>query len=144
MFEIPSAEEALLIEEAWASLIEFVASVRELEAFATEVGMAMRARQPGLAHHPPVPEAVDTLIQSRNALRMRPQGVSVQSADAWLFGALALAFGASPDALTDLVRDEAGHPETMWFQRIRQLARDGALWPAATEALGALEGSEPT
>lgn len=144
MFEIPSAEEALLLEEAWASLIEFVASVRELEAFATEVGMAMRARQPGLAHHPPVPDAVDTLIQARNALRMRPQGVSVQGGDAWLFSALAVALGAHPDALTDLVRDEAGHPETLWFQRIRQLARDGALWPAATEALGVLEGGEPT
>ena len=144
MPEIPSAEEALLLEEAWASLIEFVASVRELEAFATEVGVAMRDCQPGLAHHPPVLDAVDTLIQARNALRMRPQGVSVQGGDAWLFGALAVAFGASPDALTDLVRDEAGHPETLWFQRIRQLARDGALWPAATEALGELEGGDQT
>ena len=144
MFEIPSAEEALLLEEAWANLIEFVASVRELEAFATEVGVAMRTCQPGLAHHPPVPDAVDTLIQARNALRMRPQGVFVQGGDAWLFGALAVALGAHPDALTDLVRDEVGHPEAMWFQRIRQLARDGSLWPAATEALGVLEGGEPT
>ena len=144
MFEIPSAEEALLLEEAWASLIEVVASVRELEAFAAEVGVAMRARQPGLAHHPPVPDTVDTLIQARNALRIRPQGISVQGADAWLFGALAVALGASPDALTDLVRDEAGPSENLWFQRIRQLARDGALWPAATEALLALEGGDPT
>lgn len=144
MAEIPSAEEALLLEEAWASLIEFLASVRELEVFATEVGMAMRAGQPGLAHHPPLPDAVNTLIQSRNALRMRPQGVSVQGGDAWLLGALAVALGAHPDAVSDLVRDEVGQPEILWFQRIRQLAREGALWPAATEALEALGGGDPT
>lgn len=140
---VPTAEEALLLEEAWASLIAYAASVQEVLDFTSRIAQTMRDREPGLAHHPPVSEAITALLNQRNALRMSSQGFLLHGADRWLYNGLAWAMGASPGPAHDVIPKE-GESEMDWFHYLRTLEENGQLWPAVSDALTALEKEGPS
>ncbi|NMP23479.1 hypothetical protein [Sulfobacillus harzensis] len=135
---VPTPEEALLLDEAWAQLLGAAATLKELAEFVATVAEQMRQHDPGLAHHPPFHEALSQCLQQRQALRMTPQGFSVQGADACFYTGLAQALGVSPEGVMPR-SDEGGTAEAAWFQQLRRWVAEGAVWPAVGSALEALD-----
>ncbi len=138
MERVPNPEEALLLEEGWAQLLNCAATLQELHDFVVMVADTMRQREPGLAHQPPVSEALDRFLQQRQALRMTPQGFVVQGADRAFYAGLAEAFGVSSDAARALM-DEPDRTDVAWFHQLRQWVAEGAVWPAVGAALEVLD-----
>ena len=114
MERVPNPEEALLLEEAWAQLLNCAATLHELHDFVVMLADTMRQREPGLAHQPPVVEAIDQFLQQRQALRMTPQGFVVQGADRGFYAGLAETFGVRADAARILM-DEPDGPMSPGF-----------------------------
>ena len=135
---VPTPEEALLLDEAWAQLLGAAATLQELAEFVATVANEMRQHDPGLAHHPPFHEALPQFLQQRQALRMTPQGFSIQGADARFYAGLAQALGVSSDVVMP-TSDEGGTRETAWFQQLRGWVAEGAVWPAVRSALEVLD-----
>ena len=138
MERVPNPEEALLLEEAWAQLLHCAATLHELHDFVMMLADTMRQREPGLAHQPPVVEAIDQFLQQRQALRMTPQGFVVQGADRGFYAGLAETFGVRADAARILM-DEPDRTDVAWFQQLRQWVDEGMVWPAVGAALEFLD-----
>lgn len=134
---IPMPEEALLLEETWAQLLGAAVTLKELGDFVATLADTMRQQQPGIAHHPPFPEALTQGLQQRQALRMTPQGFFIQGADRWFYAGLAQALGVSAEAARTL-RDAEDLSEMGWFQQIRRGVDEGTVWPTVGEALAYL------
>ena len=113
-------------------------TLQELAEFVVTVGEQMRQHDPGLAHHPPFREALSQFLQQRQALRMTPQGFSIQGADACFYAGLAQALGVSPEEVMPR-SDERGTAEVAWFQQLRRWVAEGAVWPAVRSALEVLD-----
>lgn len=135
---IPMPEEALLLEETWAQLLGVAVTLQELGDFVATLAATLRQQQPGVAHHPPFPEALTQGLQQRQALRMTPQGFFIQGADRWLYAGLAEALGVRPEAARTL-RDTEDLSEMGWFHQIRRWVDEGTVWPAVGEALAHLD-----
>jgi len=135
---IPTPEEALLLDEAWAELIGAAATLKELGDFVATLAETMRQQQPGIAHHPPVPEALAQGLHQRQTLRLTPQGFSLHGADRWFYAGVAEALGVSAEAART-VCDAPELSEVGWFQQIRRWMDEGLVWPAVGEALEHLD-----
>ncbi len=135
---IPMPEEALLLEETWAQLLGAAATLKELADFVATLAETMRQQQPGIAQHPPFPEAIAQGLHQRQALRLTPQGLSIQGADRWFYAGLAEALGVSIEAARTL-HDSPDLSEMEWFQQIRRWVVEGIVWPAVGEALEHLD-----
>ena len=120
MERVPNPEEALLLEEAWAQLLNCAATLHELHDFVVMLADTMRQREPGFAHQPPVVEAIDQFLRQRQALRMTPQGFVVQGSDRGFYAGLAEACGVRADAARTLM-DEPDRTDVAWFQQLRQM-----------------------
>ena len=138
---IPTPEEALLLDEAWAQLLGAAATLKELGDFVAALTETMRQQQPGIAHHPPFPEALAQGLHQRQALRLTPQGFSLHGADRWFYAGGAEALGVSAEAART-VYDAPELSEMGWFQQIRRWMDEGLVWPAVGEALEHLDGEE--
>lgn len=138
MDRIPTPEEALLLDEAWAQLLNAAATLHELTEFIEMVAQEMRQHDPGLAHHPPWPDALSQCLHQRQTLRMTPQGFSIRGADGTFYAGMAQTLGVSPEAIRVFSAD-ADRSEVAWFQKLRQWVAEGTVWPAVGTALEALD-----
>lgn len=141
MTTMPHPEDALLLEEAWAQVLNAAATLHELTQFIETVAHTMRHHDPGLAHHPPWPEALSQSLEQRQTLRLTPQGFSIHGADGFFYAGLAQALGVSSEAIWNFSGD-ADCSEMAWFQTLRQWVVQGAVWPAVAKALESLDQEE--
>lgn len=135
-------EEDLALNEAWSQVLEWLVSLREMEAFGIHILQAMRDHEPGLYQKPSLEEAAFLMRKSRQNVRKTAPGWGLSSADSAVFASLTLAMqmGDSEDLPTQEESPGAGASERDWFEHWRRLGKKGQLWPAIWRALCFLEG----